>query len=108
MAIYMTGIDHNKADVDMRSVFSITKSEAEQLIQDIKNINGIKGCVIISTCNRMELWLSTTRDWSGSPFDILCDYHGVSTDDYEEFLDDIWRRFNLYLGDIHEIEEYES
>lgn len=85
MAIYMTGIDHNKADVDMRSVFSITKSEAEQLIQDIKNINGIKGCVIISTCNRMELWLSTTRDWSGSPFDILCDYHGVSTDDYEEF-----------------------
>ena len=29
-------------------------------------------------------------------------------DDYEEFLDDIWERFNLYLGDIHEIEEYES
>lgn len=29
-------------------------------------------------------------------------------DDYEEFLDDVWERFNLYLGDIHEIEEYES
>lgn len=28
-------------------------------------------------------------------------------DDYDEFLNDLWERFNLYLGDIHEIEEYE-
>ena len=85
MAIYMTGIDHNSADVDIRSVFSITKSETEHLIQDIKKINGVKGCVIISTCNRMELWLSTTREWSGLPLEILCDYHDVSTQDYEKY-----------------------
>lgn len=36
-------------------------------------------------------------------FDDLADI-----EDYDEFLDTIYDRYEIYIGEIHEIEEYES
>ena len=82
MSVIMVGIDHNKADLDIRSVFSFTKKKTDQAYLYFKNINGISGSVIMSTCNRMELWLSVSEDVSVSPLKILCDFLNVSVEKY--------------------------
>lgn len=32
----------------------------------------------------------------------------IAADDYEEFLNDLYERFGVYLGEIHEIDEFDS
>lgn len=66
----MIGIDYNKANVDIRAMFSFTKKNATAAMERLKKIPGIQGCVILSTCNRMELWASTKADWNGTLLEI--------------------------------------
>ena len=56
MSICMVGIDHNRADVDVRALFSFTKKNAAAAMLGWKKVPGILGCVVISTCNRTEIY----------------------------------------------------
>ena len=67
MSISMIGIDHNMAPVDIRAHFAFTKKNAGEAMEKIKNHKGIYGCVILSTCNRLEVWASVDDEvdvWS--------------------------------------------
>lgn len=72
MSIRMVGIDHNRANVDIRALFSFTKKSAAETMEQWKEIPGIRGCIILSTCNRMEIWASTDEEWAGSLLEELC------------------------------------
>lgn len=84
MAIWMTGIDHTRAALDVRSIFSFTKKMTEGISRQLMEMPGIKGCVILSTCNRMELWLSTEKDADPRPADLLFGYLDVDADTYRD------------------------
>ena len=71
MPILMAGIDHNRADLDVRSRFSFTKKMMEDAFIWLKRHYPVDGCIIISTCNRMEIWLSA-EDEGISPTEALC------------------------------------
>ena len=85
MSICMIGIDHNRAAVDIRAVFSFTRKNAVAAMEAFKNTEGILGCVILSTCNRMECWISTEHDWDGSLCGLLCGVKGVETAQYRDY-----------------------
>lgn len=59
MNIQMIGIDHSTAELKIREQFSFTTLQAERAMQKIAMQPGIRGCVLVSTCNRMELYVST-------------------------------------------------
>ena len=69
MSIKMLGIDYNKASVDIRARFSFTKKNAGEAMEEFYREEGVLGCIIISTCNRMEIWASTAEEWEGSLLD---------------------------------------
>ena len=85
MSISMIGIDHNKASVDMRAQFSFTKKNAGDAMQAMKELEGVHGCVILSTCNRMEVWASVEEGWEGSLFESLCAIKQASGESYREY-----------------------
>lgn len=60
--IMMVGIDHNKAPIDEREKFSFTKNQGAQALKTLKEEEGVSGCLILSTCNRTELWVSGSQD----------------------------------------------
>lgn len=82
MSISMIGIDHNKADVDIRALFSFTKKSAAEAMQHWKSLPGIQGCIILSTCNRMELWVSENEAHQGTLTEELCAYKNLSPEQY--------------------------
>ena len=92
MGIIMSGIDHTKAGVDIRSVFSFTKKKTGELYEAIRNIPGISGCVILSTCNRMEIWLSSADEPSVSPMELLCSLLELDAKEYETYF--VYRQEN--------------
>lgn len=86
MSISMIGIDHSMASVDVRAQFAFTKKNAGSAMEEIlSSEEGIQGCILLSTCNRMELWVSTVPDWEGDLYATLCRVKGVSPGPYREF-----------------------
>lgn len=90
LQIKMVGIDHNKASIEYRELFSFTKSDAIDAMKKLKSKYRIGGCIILSTCNRTELWLSGEFEEEGvaleklSPYEMLCDLKGVDPSHYQE------------------------
>lgn len=82
MGICMLGIDHNKANVDIRALFSFTKKNAAAGMERLKKLPGVEGCVILSTCNRMEIWASVEEEWDGSLLEELCKMKEVDPTQY--------------------------
>ena len=66
MAVWMVGVDHTRADIDVRSAFSFTKKKMEEAYEVFRGQAGLLGSVILSTCNRMEWWLSAEEDFFDS------------------------------------------
>lgn len=85
MGIRMLGIDHSVAKIDIRTVFSFTKKKTAEALDQLKKREGIYGCVLLSTCNRMELWLSVDEEFEESLYDILCEIRELHTKEYEPY-----------------------
>lgn len=85
MSISMIGIDHSKASVDIRAKFSFTKKRAVETMKKLKEEHGILGCIILSTCNRMEVWVSTQDDKEISLYEFLCREKEVEKDEYQDY-----------------------
>ncbi|MDO4490984.1 MAG: glutamyl-tRNA reductase [Lachnospiraceae bacterium] len=85
MSIRMLGVDHNRASVDIRAIFSFTKREIEDHLEQLKRSMQAEGCIIISTCNRMEIWVNIPDDKDVSLIDQLCKLKGVDPEEYRDF-----------------------
>lgn len=66
MNIQMIGIDHTTAPVDVRQEFSFTKKATGEALAWLKEQEAVSGAVLLSTCNRMELWISFREGFSDS------------------------------------------
>ena len=85
MSIRMVGIDHSRAPVDVRAWFSFTKKSAAAGMERLKEKEGINGVIILSTCNRMELWASVDETWSGSLVEELCLLKELDPTEFAEY-----------------------
>ncbi len=74
MAVWMIGIDHTRADIDVRGLFSFTKKKLQEAYEYFRSCRDISGSVILSTCNRMEWWLSVSEEADFSPASLLCSF----------------------------------
>lgn len=81
----MIGIDYNMASVDIRAGFSFTKKNAAAAMERLRKEQGVLGCIILSTCNRMEVWVSTQEEWQGSLYEFLCREKEKNPSDFREY-----------------------
>lgn len=81
----MIGIDHDRAPVDIRALFAFTKKNAGEAMEALKKKAGIYGCVILSTCNRLEIWASHEEEQELSLYQCLCDLKGIQDGSYEKY-----------------------
>lgn len=85
MGISMIGIDHSRASVDIRAEFAFTKKNAGSAMEELLTEEGVLGCILLSTCNRMELWVSTAEDWDGDLYRSLCRVKGIEREEYRSY-----------------------
>lgn len=57
--LFVLGIDCQKAPVAIREQFSFADSKLKEVLRHLLSFDGIEGGVILSTCNRSEIYLST-------------------------------------------------
>lgn len=85
MCISMIGVDHNLAPIDIRAIFAFTKKNAGEAMERLREKEGIRGCIILSTCNRLEIWASLEEDAELSLYDCLCELKGIHETSYQEY-----------------------
>lgn len=84
MILQMVGIDYEKADLDTREIFSFHKHASLQAMEQIQLEYELNGVVLISTCNRTELYVSSDETIDDL-FKILCSVKKVSVESYRRF-----------------------
>ena len=81
----MLGIDHSIASVTYRELFSFTKKASAEIMQEFVKCEDILGCIVISTCNRMEIWLSHTDNFTSSVYEELCCIKGLNSSKFQDY-----------------------
>lgn len=61
----MTGTDHKRAPLKLREIITVSKTGVRPFLGDIMRSTGIAGCVLLSTCNRFEIYYES-RDAAAS------------------------------------------
>jgi glutamyl-tRNA reductase len=79
----MAGIDYTLAGIDIREKFSFTKSRQQEIYEQLQANQAILGAVIVSTCNRTELYLSCVQGYDVNPFQLLCNAASINFRDYQ-------------------------
>lgn len=73
----MTGLDWRKAPIGLREALSFTRSRVVELDRLLRAAEGVEGCVLLSTCNRTELYLSCASGAEPEPGALLCAAAGL-------------------------------
>ena len=60
--IVMSGLDWTVAPLELREQFSLTQSHTKELNRQLRTLDGVEGAVLLSTCNRTEVYLSVSRE----------------------------------------------
>lgn len=85
MKIKMIGIDHTKAPIEYREKAAFSNTRIIDFFNILKKEKNIKGSVILSTCNRTEIFISYD-DMPINDIDaILCNFKKINLQDYKKY-----------------------
>lgn len=77
MTLLALGINHNTASVELREKVAFGPDKLSQALSDIKQVEGIEGGVILSTCNRTELYCDVSAKDEAALVNWLTEFHQV-------------------------------
>lgn len=76
-SIRMSGLDWSSAGLSDREPLSFPAERVKALDQALKSVDGVQGAVLLSTCNRTEIYLSLNREDLPDPGELLCRAAGL-------------------------------
>jgi len=88
MNIVVVGLSHKTANVEVREKLAFSPTQMEKPLHALLALDGITEGVIVSTCNRVEIYV-TTRDIAGGIARVkrfIADYHSFPLDILEQHI----------------------
>ncbi len=56
MPLLITGISHHTASLEIREKIAITRLDYDEQVKELLELNGVEEVVVVSTCNRTEIY----------------------------------------------------
>lgn len=72
MKVLLTGLNHRTAPIDVRERFAFSEAHLAEALRLLKDSPGVREAVILSTCNRVEITISS--DDAGHPASMVRDF----------------------------------
>lgn len=69
--LFLSGLEHSLVPISLRERLSFTKAQTGELVRRILSFPAISGCVLLSTCNRTELYVTCEEETD--PGKLLCE-----------------------------------
>ena len=88
MNITIVGLNHSSAPIEVREKFSFSKSSLEEALTRLKSETEILEGVILSTCNRVEIYAlgAKQKKINGDLSDFLGSFHRIANDNFKKHL----------------------
>jgi len=88
MNIFVVGLNHKTADVDVREKLAFNGQKLEEGLMRLKTLPEVKEAVILSTCNRVEMYTNVkdTAKAYESIKDFISEFHGLDRGSLEKSL----------------------
>jgi len=87
MALIAIGLNHRTAPVHVRERLSVAEAKLPELIASLTAMNGVDGGAIVSTCNRVETYVSaSSEDIIAAVVDWLAERAGAERSELENHL----------------------
>ncbi|GAB6153522.1 glutamyl-tRNA reductase [Desulfosporosinus burensis] len=82
------GLNHRSAPVEIREKMSFHPSQMKEALKRLKSYPGLEGVLILSTCNRTEIYAATTEVEVGivSIKKFLASQHGIEEKVFNQYL----------------------
>ncbi len=86
MSLLSLGINHQTAPVDIREKIAFSADQMAHALDELQSLSAINESVIVSTCNRTEIYCDTSSDSGETISRWLSEYHGISDEALSPYL----------------------
>ncbi|HUI68152.1 MAG TPA: glutamyl-tRNA reductase [Nitrospirota bacterium] len=88
MGIIVVGLSHKTAAIEVREKLNFPESTLPDALRKLMAYEGIRESLIVSTCNRVEIYASVTESAKGTDRvkQFISDYHGLSREALDQSL----------------------
>lgn len=89
MKILVVGLNHKSAPIDVREKLAFDPEQVLRALRELKHRFGEAEFVLLSTCNRVELYCASERVGGVAGEDLakfLSEFHNVRWEEFQEFL----------------------
>src|SRR5215468_9371350 len=79
MALFVAGLSHKNAAVELREQLAVDEDKLRELLRDIAGAGVVREAIILSTCNRVEVYAvaDVPGEARAAAFRRLCHHRGV-------------------------------
>jgi len=81
MTLLALGINHKTAPVALREKVAFTPDSLVEALASLRKVDGVDESVIVSTCNRTELYVNTQHESATALLAWLSNFHHVEVDE---------------------------
>ncbi len=87
MNIFVTGVNYKKTSLEIREKLSFTAGEHEKVLKEIRELASVKECILLSTCNRTEVYIySDCSSFNSEMIEkCLCDRKGLELYEFKKY-----------------------
>jgi len=88
MELLVVGLNHKTAPIEIRECLAFKEDQLEEAFQKVHSLPSLKENMILSTCNRVEIYAVTRELEMAIPAlkEFLSQYHGIPLKDFEKSL----------------------
>ncbi|MFQ5956352.1 MAG: glutamyl-tRNA reductase [Candidatus Brocadiales bacterium] len=88
MNLLVVGLNHKSAPVDVRERLAFTPSTVAEALESFRKRFPYSETVILSTCNRVELYACSPEDTlnGDAVIDFLSEFHGIATERFRDHM----------------------
>jgi glutamyl-tRNA reductase len=73
LQLFVVGINYKTSTVSEREIFQINRKEISSVLNHINSRKEVEGVVVVSTCNRLEFYLTLKQD--AHPFNVINNFY---------------------------------
>ena len=86
MAIFALGINHKTAPVGLREKVAFAPEQVHEALRELATVTAVTDAVILSTCNRTELYFNGTNNQAEQVVAWLAQFHQMKVTDLQPHL----------------------
>jgi glutamyl-tRNA reductase len=85
-SLFVLGTSHHVTPLEVRERFALTEAQASDLQKQLHTLEGIRECLVLNTCNRLEIYcladsIERAKEISG----LICNKQNVPPELYQQF-----------------------